>query len=80
MPVHPHHGESPLHRTIDRMRLPYMWRIHVRVDADRCFHEMWTRYTSTLLLRAREKILPLSDLQQEHRQHGCSVPSNRAGH
>lgn len=40
VPVHPHVGEPSLHRTLDRLRLSNMWRVHVHVTPDRCLHEM----------------------------------------
>jgi len=77
-----------MHRALNRLRLPYLRRIHVYIATDSSLHAMRPQYTPSMLLRAYEKLLSMSNLQPKHRQHGMAVqtlgtsdrdPANAAG-
>jgi hypothetical protein len=41
MHAHVNRDNTQMYRTLNAMRLPNLWRVHVHFAGDRCFHEMW---------------------------------------
>ena len=78
--VHRHRRLAQVHRALDRLRLSHLRRVHVQLARDGGLHAVRTQHPSQVLLRARQDVVPLPAVQQEHGQHGDLVPEPRPRH